>query len=137
MGVRVRIKLRYKSREVITSALVNTGYEGITPEIHLPLALARRLGYSFENVRIERYVVVGGEVNVLRLGQVYITLDVEGFNRDVLANVICTPGEYEVIVNDVLAEELGIEIVAPRRGLWRIKGEGGVRESAEPMFWLE
>ncbi|MEM0051167.1 MAG: hypothetical protein QXF42_00085 [Sulfolobales archaeon] len=59
------------------------------------------------------------------------------FNRDVLANVICTPGEYEVIVNDVLAEELGIEIVVPRRGLWRIKGEGGVRESVEPMFWLE
>ncbi|MEL9998219.1 MAG: hypothetical protein QXH99_06980 [Sulfolobales archaeon] len=48
MGVRVRIKLRYEGREVITSALVNTGYEGITPEVHLPLALARRLGYRFE-----------------------------------------------------------------------------------------
>jgi len=126
MGVRVRIRLKSRDREVCSSALVNTGYEGVRPEVHIPLALAKRLGLSLEDARSEKYAVVGGEVTAFRLGQV-----------SVLAEVVCVPGEYEVIINDVLAEELGIEIVAPRRGLWRVRGDGRVRESAEPMLWTE
>jgi hypothetical protein len=137
MGVRVRVKLRSGNREVSSSALVNTGYEGVRPEVHVPLALARKLGFSLEDVKSEKYAVVGGEVTAFRLGQVTVTLDVESMRGGVLAEAVCVPGEYEVIINDVLAEELGIEIVAPKRGLWKIREDEKVRESSEPMFWAE
>jgi len=46
---------------------------------------------------------------------VNVSLDVEVVGESVLAEVVCVPGEYEVIINDVLAEELGIEMW-PRGG---------------------
>jgi hypothetical protein len=46
--------------------LVNTGYEGFKPEIHVPLALAKKLGFSLEDVKSEKYTVVGGEVTAFR-----------------------------------------------------------------------
>ena len=131
----MRIRLKSGDREVCSSALVNTGYEGVRPEVHIPLALAKRLGFSLEDARSEKYAVVGGEVTAFRLGQVSVNLDAEVVRESVLAEVVCVPGEHEVIINDVLAEELGIEIVAPRRGLWRVRGDEKVRESAEPMLW--
>jgi hypothetical protein len=137
MGVRVRVRLRSEGREELSSALVNTGYEGVRPEVHVPLALARRLGYSLEGARSERYAVVGGEVTAFRLGQVRVSLDVEPPRGEVLAEAVCALGEYEVIINDALAEELGIEVLAPRRGLWRVRGDERIRESSEPMFWTE
>ena len=66
MGVRVRVKLKSGNREVPSSALVNTGYEGFKPEIHVPLALAKKLGFSLEDVKSEKYTVVGGEVTAFR-----------------------------------------------------------------------
>ncbi len=44
-----------------TSAFVNSGYEVVEPEIHIPIPLARRLGLSLERVRAERYRVIGSE----------------------------------------------------------------------------
>jgi len=133
----VRIRLRSGDREVCSSALVNTGYEGVRPEVHVPLALARRLGLSLEDVRGEKYAVVGGEVTAFKLGRLSVSLDMEAARGSVLADAVCVPGEHEVIINDALAEELGIEIIAPRRGLWRVRGDERARESAEPMFWTE
>jgi len=46
--------------------LVNTGYEGFRPEIHVPLALAKKLEFSLEDVKSEKYTVVGGEVTAFR-----------------------------------------------------------------------
>jgi hypothetical protein len=137
MGVRVRLRIRYGDREATTTALVKTGYEGFKPEIHIPLALAKRLGLLLENAKSERYAVVGGETTVFRLGKVLVSLDVGHSSRVVEAEAVCALGEYEVIMNDALAEELGIEIVAPRRGLWRIRGDDRVRESSEPELWIE
>ena len=68
MGVRVRVKLKSGNREVPSSALVNTGYEGFRPEIHVPLALAKKLGFSLEDVKSEKYTVVGGEAPPARRG---------------------------------------------------------------------
>ncbi|NHW44238.1 MAG: hypothetical protein HA491_00620 [Candidatus Verstraetearchaeota archaeon] len=75
MGVRVRVKLKSGNKEVSSSALVNTGYEGFKPEIHVPLALAKKLGFSLEDVKSEKYAVVGGEVTAFRLGQVIVALE--------------------------------------------------------------
>ena len=120
VGVRVKIRIRYRDKKIHTTALVNTSYESDRPEIHIPIALAKKIGLSLDEARSDRYSVVGGEVNVFRLGQIYDSLDLEDFSKEskeATAEAVCVVGEYEVIINDALAEELGIEILAPRRGL--------------------
>jgi hypothetical protein len=93
MGVRVRVRIRYGDREATTAALVNTGYEGFKPEIHIPLALAKRLGLSLENAKSERYAVVSSETTVFRLGKVLVSLDVEHSLRVVeVETVMCLRG---------------------------------------------
>ncbi|ADN49698.1 hypothetical protein [Vulcanisaeta distributa] len=44
MAVRVRVRLRSGSRDVVTSAVINTGFETDTPNIAIPTPLARMLG---------------------------------------------------------------------------------------------
>lgn len=44
MAVRVRVRLRSGDREVVTSAVINTGFETDTPDIAIPTPLARLLG---------------------------------------------------------------------------------------------
>jgi len=91
-----------------------------TDQRYIPIALAKKIGLSLDEARSDRYSVVGGEVNVFRLGQIYDSLDLEDFSKEskeATAEAVCVVGEYEVIINDALAEELGIEILAPRRGL--------------------
>ena len=50
MAVRIRIALRRPSspRVVETSALVNSGFEVDVPQLVLPTALARELGFDIE-----------------------------------------------------------------------------------------
>ena len=48
MGVRVKLKIKLNNIEVQTSGLVNSGYESDEPEIHIPLALAKKFGFSME-----------------------------------------------------------------------------------------
>jgi hypothetical protein len=47
------------------------------------------------------------------------------------------PSEYEVIISDALAEELGIIVMKPKKGLWKLYGEERERESVEPQYWIE
>jgi hypothetical protein len=44
--------------------------------------------------------------------------------------------EYEVLISDALAEELGIVILAPKTGLWRFRDEDKVRTSEAPQYWF-
>jgi len=55
-------------------------------------------------------------------------------SRDVVANVIINPLDEEVLISDYLAEELGIQILYPRRGIWRFVDDepNRFRESFKP-----
>ena len=66
MVVRVRVLVRRVDRAVETSALANSGYESDEPEVHVPLGLARKLGFELEHLHSERYSVVGAEVSAYR-----------------------------------------------------------------------
>ena len=137
MGVRVRVRIRYSNKEVETVALANSGYESIEPEIHIPLAVAKRLGMSLETATMERYSVVGSEVAAFSLGYVYVRAETgDKVTEWVKAKAVCVPNEYEVIMSDALIEALGIEIVRAKQGLWRFHGEERVRESEKPFYWL-
>jgi len=51
--VRVPVEISFEGNVVRTSAIPNTGYESDEPEIHIPIALARRLGVRVEGGRLE------------------------------------------------------------------------------------
>ncbi len=138
MGVRVRVEIKYGGNSIKTSALVNSGYEVGEPEIHIPLALARKLGFKLEGLSSECYKVVGAEVNALIIGFV----DVRVITEDKLSNwirakAVSVPGEYEVLLSDALTEALEIEVIKPKKGLWRFSGEDKYRESVESKSWIE
>jgi len=41
------------------------------------------------------------------------------------------------LLSDALIESLEIEILKPRKGLWRFTGENKYRESEKPKYWIE
>jgi len=138
LGVRVRVSIRYKENNITTVALVNSGYESEIPEIHLPLALARRLGLPLERLRAERYRVVGSETTTYVLGYVEVKVITEDRESEwVRARAVSVPGEPEVLLGDAIIEELGIDVVKPRSGLWRFIDEEKLRRSEEAEYWVE
>jgi len=60
MAVRVRIRIKHGDKVVETAAVANSGYEADEPEVHIPLACARELGFGLSRLRGESYRVVGG-----------------------------------------------------------------------------
>jgi hypothetical protein len=44
-------------------------------------------------------------------------------SKGVLANALINPLTEDVIISDALAEELGIQILYPRRGIWKFSDE--------------
>jgi len=123
-----------------TAAVANSGYETETPELHLPLALARRLGIPLHVLPSESYKVVGGSTHIYVLGEVLVRVIAEDRCSDwVRARAVSVPGEHEVLLSDKLLDALGIEIVRAGLGYWRFSGESTerVRRSAEAQFWVE
>jgi len=138
MVVRVPLEIKYLGNSLATSALVNSGYEADEPEIHLPLGFIERLGMKHEEARSEKYKVVGAEVSTRILGYVDVRINLEGRMAGwIKTRAVMVPGEYEVIISDALAEELGIILVKPKKGLWKLYGEELERESVEPQYWIE
>ena len=137
MVVRVVVEIKRGDKVIESSALVNSGYEAEEPELHIPIALARTLGFNLESLRGERYRVVGAEVTTYILGSVLVRVKTEDKSTEwISAKAVTVPGEYEVILSDALTEQLGIEIVKPKRGLWRFSGETKIRESAKVKYWI-
>ena len=135
MGVRIRLKIRHNNTEVETTGLVNSGYESDEPEIHIPLALAKKLGFHMERLTSQKYRVVGSNVNVYRLGRVRVCV-VGKETSWVEAIAVMVPEEYEVLLSDALIEALDIEILKPKSGIWRFRGEKQERKSSKPEYWV-
>ncbi len=122
MGVYVRIRIRRGNRELTCIAVVNTGFRSSTPDIILPVEIARQIGLwpppeayiiSAESLagNVQLYFVENAvEVEVITEDKV---------SRRILCNALISVNEREVLISDSLAEELGIQILFPRRGIWR------------------
>ena len=50
-------------------------------------------------------------------------------SKTITCNVIVSLREKEVLLSDAVIEELGIEILSPKTGIWRFKGEEKLRRS--------
>jgi hypothetical protein len=60
-------------------------------------------------------------------------LDLKDFNVVSLSQV---SGE-DLKILGLLVGKLGVEVVKSASGLWRFTGEGRLRASVEPMYWVE
>ncbi|RLF19643.1 MAG: hypothetical protein DRN15_02195 [Thermoprotei archaeon] len=139
MVVRVKVQVKRGDSIIETSAVANSGYETEAPEIHLPQALARRLGFEISEARGARYRVVGGFTSTYVLGEILVRLITEDRQTDwVKAKAVSVPDEYEVLLSDKLLDALNIEIVRAGEGLWRFHGEpiDRIRKSTKPQLWI-
>ncbi len=136
MAVRLRIRIRRNDRVVEAIALLNSGYEAPTPQLLVPIEIARELSLwpprdAFE-VELE---TAGGPLRAWyypRAARVKVVAeDVE--SREVLTDIVVSHLATEPLINDMLAEELEIAVESFGRGLWRFRWEPKerVRESAK------
>uniref|UniRef100_A0A7J2U712 Uncharacterized protein n=1 Tax=Ignisphaera aggregans TaxID=334771 RepID=A0A7J2U712_9CREN len=141
MGVRVKLKIVSRSgKEVITSALANSGFEAETSQLLIPRSLARELDLwpPPPDAHLVEVGTAGGPVRNYLIPK---TLDVYVLAGDrtvgpIKCDAMISLIEYEVLISDVLIEELGVVLLAPKTGLWRFKDEDRVRVSEAPQYWF-
>jgi len=133
MAVRIKLRVRSRVNEIISPALVNSGYESDVPELLLPEQVAEALEL-YPGVReavVERYRVAGGsEIRLLRLkGAGEVEVLTEGRSSSpVTCDIVVSEGEEELIISDKLASRLGIVIIDPAEGIWCFRDELGKAE---------
>ena len=133
MGVRVKVRVRYRGASLDLVALVNTGYEADVPEILVPMSVAEKLGLLPrlpEGAIIETYKTASGLMRVYRVGGAYASLLIGGAEeRSVETYIVISEYTDESLISDQLASEFGIVIEDPAKGLWRLRGESSIRGS--------
>jgi len=138
--VRVKLKIKAGDKGAITSALVNSGFEAMEPQLIIPLRLAERLNFTSMEADIEDFDVAGGSrASGYRVKGKF---EVELVLRDrppvrSLASITILPGEREVIISDYLASALQIVILDPQAGVWCLRDELGAaqRPSVSAEEW--
>lgn len=140
MAVRVKLRIIGKSGgEVITSSLVNSGFESETPQLLIPKTLASRLNLwpPPPEAQLVEVGTAGGPVrNYLapRALQVYVEAgdrSVGPIECDAMISLL----EYEVLISDKLGGEFGI-VILDLRGKWRFADEDKIRLTEPPQYWL-
>jgi len=136
LGVRVRVLLRRGDKEIITSALLNTGFESEELDLVLPSQLADELGLRSELGEFVRLDTAGGPLECAFVEQALelklLLEDREG--PELTCNAIVSPYEREVLLSDAVIEALGIQIISAKSGKWRLKDDppGLERSSVSP-----
>ena len=126
MAVRLRLRIVANSRSVECVALLNSGYEAPSPQLLVPIDIARRLGLwpPINALEIE-LDTAGGILKAWlypRACKVKVLAgDVE--SREVLADIVISPLADEPLISDLLADELEIAVESFGKGLWRFRWE--------------
>ena len=133
MGVRVKVRIKYRGASLDLVALVNTGYETDVPEILVPMSVAEKLGLLPKlpnGTIIEMYKTASGLMRVYRVGGAYVSLLIGGVEeRSIETYIVISEYTDESLISDQLASEFGIVIEDPAKGLWRLRGESLTRSS--------
>ncbi len=124
---------------MVSSALVNSGFEAETPQLLIPRRLALELGLwpPPEDSYLLEVGTAGGPVRNYLAPKAAEVL-VETGDRAVgpiQCDLMISNLEYEVLISDRLGGELGI-VILDLRGKWRFSDENIVRETEPPQHWL-
>ncbi len=138
----VRVKLRIISRqggEVLTSALVNSGFEAETPQLLIPRTLASKLGIwpPPPEAHLVEVGTAGGPVRNYLIPKALKVYVETGDRRvgPVECDAMISLLEHEVLISDMLGGELGI-VILDLRGKWRFNDEDKTRPTEPPQYWL-
>jgi hypothetical protein len=143
MAVRVRLRLRSRTSQqsAEVAALVNSGFEAETPQLLIPVPLARQISLYPPPITssIIEVGTAGGPSRVLLVRDALDVWVLAG-DREVgprQADAIISPIEEEVLISDKLAEELGLVLLAIGSGKWRFADDppDKVRYSEKPQYW--
>ncbi|RLG84456.1 MAG: hypothetical protein DRO39_07475 [Thermoprotei archaeon] len=137
--VRLRIKSLYTGKEVVTRALVNSGFEAETPQLLVPRPLAATLGLwpPPPEAQLVEVGTAGGPVrNYLVPNAAEVTVETNDRRvGPVKCDIMISNLEQEVLISDKLGGELGI-VILDLRGKWRFFNEDEVRETEPPQYWF-
>lgn len=131
MAVRVRLRLSREDKVIDAVALVNSGYEADSPQLMVPIEVARGLGLwpPPPSAREEVFETAGGPLRVwvLRRSATVQALAGDVTSRIVEVDVVVSPLADEPLISDMLAGELEIAVEDFAKGLWRFRWEPAER----------
>ncbi|MEM2921976.1 MAG: hypothetical protein QXF26_06640 [Candidatus Bathyarchaeia archaeon] len=144
MAVRVKLRLKVKGfKEAYDAiALVNSGYEATTPQLLIPRRLAEELKIwpnMLSKAKVVAYGTAGGTVrNYFMPGILEVSIIEEDVKPNVImADVVISEIEEEVLISDKLAGKLGIVLEDIGEGLYALREdpERKLRKSYPPQYW--
>lgn len=133
IAVRLRLRIRTKSGKTAEAiALLNSGFEAPTPQLLVPVDLARTLDLWPPTEAIEVTLdTAGGPLRAWfypRIAYVEVVAE-DAKSNNVETDVIVSPIADEALISDMLAEELEIAVESFGKGLWRFRWEQKLRKS--------
>jgi hypothetical protein len=141
VAVRVRVRIARNGKEIVASALANSGYESETPQVLLPIEAAEILNLWPPEKNLEETVfdTAGGPLRVWVASRaVKVKVVVEDIDMPfVEADAVISPIADEILLSDKMISELNIALEDPGRGYWRFTWEGKEvkRRSEPPRYW--
>ena len=135
ISLRLRLRSRRREAEVELIALVNTGFISESPDVMLPTGVASELGLwppPEDALMASADTAGGGAVVYVVPGALEVSVVEEDRTvGPVMSNAVVNPSVNRVLISDYLAEELRIQVLYPRRGLWRFSDDepGRLRRS--------
>lgn len=125
------MKVSVGERSLSVVALLNSGYEAPSPQLLIPINLARQLGlWPPENAFEVEYETAGGLLKAWlypRVGRVCILYDGNS-SKEVDVDIVVSPITTEPLISDALAEELEIAVES------LVEGFGGLGGSLKKLL---
>ncbi len=132
MAVRLRLRIRTAEGRVAECiALLNSGFEAPTPQLLIPIDIAKELKlWPPEEATEVILETAGGPLRAWfypRKAFVKIVTE-DDISKEVVVDVIVSPIADESLISDMLAEELEIAVESFGKGLWRFRWEQKIRK---------
>lgn len=127
VAVRVKLQLVRDEKVVTTVALINSGYEADSPQLIIPIQLAKQLNLwpPPSNSKELIFDTAGGPLRVWFIPRAakakVVTKDVE--SKEVTIDIAISPLADEALISDILAGELEIAVEDFAKGYWRFRWE--------------
>ncbi len=142
MGVRVRVRVKIGDKIIDAIALANSGYETEEPQLLVPYMFLVRNNIDLNKLgasKIVEFDTAGGPVSlhVFPKACVVAVVEEDRVSKNVVADIVVSPVEREILMSDALIEELGIIILSPKTGLWKFRNDpqDKIRHSYPPEYY--
>jgi hypothetical protein len=121
MVVRVRIKITDGGKSIVIKVLVNGGAESDEPLVVVDPNIASKLGVFNEELDVIEVELASGTTHNYITRRKYLVelLDDSTTLSSTYAYIAVDPYLTEPLITDATIDELGIQVISFKRGLWR------------------